>query len=194
MCTWDMTDGRCIESVKLQYVHTKIQPYQTVGQEEPRLFCNGFYAEILIISPQTLEILFTLTSRLNPDWITAMHVIRPPKRQDDVVIGLSVSGVVKVWTLAGNESRSSEPIYENESKPIRCLNPVKLVCCSFNLRTVLVVCGKCWQIYDAGDFSLLSSIEAKIGERWSGGDFISADRVIISSDLGYSYMYKLPSK
>lgn len=58
-----------------------LQPYVMIGQDESRLFCNGYYAEILIISSQTLEILFTLTSRLNPDWITAMHVIRPPKRQ-----------------------------------------------------------------------------------------------------------------
>jgi len=51
------------------------------GQEDTRLFCNGYYSEILVIDAQTLDILFSLTSRVNPDWIGAMHVIRPAKRQ-----------------------------------------------------------------------------------------------------------------
>lgn len=123
-----------------------------------------------------------------------MHVVRPPKRQDDVVIGLSLAGVVKVWTLSGNESRSSEPIYENEFKPLRCSNPLKLVCCSYNLRTVLVISRKNWQIYDAGDFSLLCSIDANPAERWTGGDFLTAERVVVWSDVGKGYLYKLPTK
>lgn len=65
---------------------------------------------------------------------------------DDVVIALTVSGVVKVWFLTGNETRSSEPIYEEESKPIRCLNSLRLTCCAFNQRTILIVCAKFWQV------------------------------------------------
>lgn len=142
-----------------------IQTYHMASHDEIRLFCNGYYSEILVMDASTLDIIYTLTSRVNPDWISAMHVIRPAKRQglfdheiflwisywlsiyaDDVVIGLSISGVVKVWTLTGNETRSSEPIYEDESKPVRCLNALKLTCCIYNLRTVLIVCTKYWQV------------------------------------------------
>ena len=52
-----------------------------MGHEDVRLFCNGYYAEILIMDVTTLEVIYTLTSRVNPDWISAMHVLRPAKRQ-----------------------------------------------------------------------------------------------------------------
>lgn len=50
------------------------------------------------------------------------------------------------------------------------------------------------QIFDAGDFSVLCSVTAPRGERWMAGDFLSADRVIIWSDEGHGYLYKLPAK
>lgn len=46
-----------------------------------RLFCNGYYAEILVMDVLTLDILFTLSSRVNPDWISTMHILRPGKSQ-----------------------------------------------------------------------------------------------------------------
>lgn len=46
MCTWDLVDGKCRESVKLSYVHTAMQPYQMNTCEDIRLFCNGCYAEV----------------------------------------------------------------------------------------------------------------------------------------------------
>lgn len=54
--------------------------------------------------------------------------------------------MVKVWALTGNEVNSLDPIYEDESKPLRCLNAIKLTCCIYNQRTVLVVCAKYWQV------------------------------------------------
>lgn len=50
------------------------------------------------------------------------------------------------------------------------------------------------QIFDAGDFSVLCSITAPRGERWMAGDFLAADRVILWSDEGHGYLYKLPAK
>ena len=41
---------------------------------------------------------------------------------------------------------------EDESKQIRCLNAQTLRCCPGNLRTVLIVCSKYWQV------SLISSL------------------------------------
>ena len=77
-------------------------------------------------------------------------------KAEDVVIGLSIAGVVKVWTLTGHEIRSTEPIYEDESKPIRCLNAIRMTCCIYNQRTVLVVCTKYWQVLDVWSSFLIT--------------------------------------
>lgn len=53
------------------------------GTDDDRLFCNGYYAEILIMDPFSLEVLFSLASRVNPDWISALHVLRPAKRKGE---------------------------------------------------------------------------------------------------------------
>ena len=50
------------------------------------------------------------------------------------------------------------------------------------------------QIFDAGDFSVLCSVTAPPSERWMAGDFLAADRVILWSDEGHGYLYKLPAK
>ncbi|KAF9417262.1 hypothetical protein HW555_005576 [Spodoptera exigua] len=182
MCTWDLVDGKCRESA-----------YHMCNSEDLRLFCNGYYAEILIMDPFSLEILFSLSSKMNPDWISALHVLRPSSRKDDVVLAISITGTVKVWSLLGHENKQSEPIYENESKQIRCLNALSLNCCAYNQRTVLIVCAKYCQIYDAGDFSVLCSIQAPSGERWMSGDFLAPDRVLVCSTEGKGYLYKLPA-
>jgi len=65
---------------------------------------------------------------------------------DDVVLALTTTGTVKVWTLFGQETKNSEPFYENESKQIRCLNALSMTCCAYNQRTVLIVCSKYWQV------------------------------------------------
>jgi WD repeat-containing protein 7 len=56
------------------------------GTDDDRLFCNGYYAEILIMDPFSLEILFSLASRVNPDWISTLHVLRPAKRKGDFLM------------------------------------------------------------------------------------------------------------
>ena len=147
------------------------------------------------MDPANLEVLFQLSSRVNPDWIATFHVLRPRNRQDDVVLALTTTGTVKVWTLNGNEDEKGKDqvILENESKTIRCVNAVSMTCCVYNMRTVLVVCSTYWNIYDAGDFTCLLSVDCHRGERWIGGEFISAERVCAWSDDGKAYIYKLPT-
>lgn len=193
MCLWDLTDGRCIEHTKMSITHTSMQAYQMMYCKDVRLVCNGYYPDIHIIHPHTLEIVFSLSSRLQADWISALCVLRPIKREDDVVIAMSNSGTVKVWTLSVTEGHVARPIYEDESKQLRCLNAQTLHCCAYNQRTVLIVCSKYWQIYDAGDFSLLCSESSRRGERWSGGEFIDIDRIVVWSNDGKGYLYKLPT-
>lgn len=48
--------------------------------------------------------------------------------------------------------------------------------------------------YFSGDFSVLCSYLAPRGERWMAGDFLAIDRIIMWSDAGKGYLYKLPSK
>ncbi|XP_065568278.1 WD repeat-containing protein 7-like isoform X2 [Artemia franciscana] len=193
MCSWDLVTGQCLESVKLPYVHTYIQAHHVSSGDYIRLFCIGKYSDILIMDPMTLEISATLTSRYHTDWYSAIHVLKPARRPDDVVLAVTIRGVVRVWTLGGHELKNNETVTENESKQVDCINPVSMTCCVYNQRTVLLVSAQCWQIYDAGDFSLLSSNPAKDGEQWMGGDFIASDRVIIWSSKGRTFMFKLPT-
>jgi WD repeat-containing protein 7 len=119
-----------------------------------------------------------------------------------------------MWPLPAGVGKGSDPLYETESKQIRCLNAISMSCCAYNQRTVLIVCAKFWQvrtklklclstrslinrdlqIYDAGDFSVLCSVCPPRGERWLGGEFLTADRVLMWSDEGRGYMYRLPTK
>lgn len=66
---------------------------------------------------------------------------------DDVVLGLTTSGVVKVWTVGAQDlNNSGEPVLEHESKQIRCLNATSMTCCLYNQRTVIIVSPKTWQV------------------------------------------------
>jgi len=66
---------------------------------------------------------------------------------DDVVLGLTTTGTVKVWTLEPRDYGPTDTsVFENESKQIRCLNALTMACCSQHQRTVLIVCSKCWQV------------------------------------------------
>ena len=60
------------------------QAYHFSATKDIRLVCNGYYPEILIIDPSSFEILYTLSSRVTPDWISACCVIRPMKRDGKI--------------------------------------------------------------------------------------------------------------
>ncbi|XP_028336616.1 WD repeat-containing protein 7 isoform X7 [Physeter macrocephalus] len=197
MCLWDVNDGRCIEFTKLACTHTGIQFYQfSVGnQREGRLLCHGHYPEILVVDASSLEVLYSLVSKISPDWISSMSVIRSHRTQEDTVVALSVMGILKVWIVTSEISglQDTEPIFEEESKPIYCQNCQSISFCAFTQRSLLVVCSKYWRVFDAGDYSLLCSGPSENGQTWTGGDFVSADKVIIWTENGQSYIYKLPA-
>uniref|UniRef100_A0A8C0GKQ4 WD repeat-containing protein 7 n=1 Tax=Chelonoidis abingdonii TaxID=106734 RepID=A0A8C0GKQ4_CHEAB len=197
MCLWDVNDGRCIEFTKLACTHTGIQFYQfTVGtQREGRLLCHGHYPEILVVDATSLEVLYSLVSKISPDWISSMSIIRSHRTQEDTVVAVSVTGILKVWIVTSEVSRmqDTEPIFEEESKPIYCQNCQSISFCAFTQRSLLVVCSKYWRVFDAGDYSLLCSVPSENGQTWTGGDFVSADKVIIWTEDGQSFIYKLPA-
>lgn len=50
------------------------------------------------------------------------------------------------------------------------------------------------QVFDAADYSLLCSVPSESEQVWTGGEFIAADKVIIWTEDGCSYVYKLPAR
>uniref|UniRef100_A0A3B4BSR5 WD repeat domain 7 n=1 Tax=Pygocentrus nattereri TaxID=42514 RepID=A0A3B4BSR5_PYGNA len=197
MCLWDVNDGRCIEFTKLACAHTGIQFYQfTIGtQREGRLLCNGHYPEILVVDATSLEVLYSLVSKISPDWISSMSIIRSHRTQEDTVVAVSVTGILKVWIITAEVSRMQDmdPVFEEESKPIYCQGCQSISFCTFTQLSLLVVCSKYWRVFDAGDFSLLCSVPSENDQAWTGGEFIAADKVIIWTEDGCSYIYKLPA-
>uniref|UniRef100_A0A2K5SH23 WD repeat-containing protein 7 n=1 Tax=Cebus imitator TaxID=2715852 RepID=A0A2K5SH23_CEBIM len=150
MCLWDVSDGRCIEFTKLACTHTGIQFYQfSVGnQREGRLLCHGHYPEILVVDATSLEVLYSLVSKISPDWISSMSIIRSHRTQEDTVVALSVTGILKVWIVTSeiSDTQDTEPIFEEESKPIYCQNCQSISFCAFTQRSLLVVCSKYWRL------------------------------------------------
>uniref|UniRef100_A0A8D3C8X4 WD repeat domain 7 n=1 Tax=Scophthalmus maximus TaxID=52904 RepID=A0A8D3C8X4_SCOMX len=197
MCLWDVNDGRCIEFTKLACAHTGIQFYQfTIGTErEGRLLCNGHYPEILVVDATSLEVLYSLVSKISPDWISSMSIIRSHRTQEDTVVAVSVTGILKVWIITAEVSRMQDldPVFEEESKPIYCQGCQSISFCTFTQSSLLVVCSKYWRVFDAGDYSLLCSVPSDTDQAWTGGEFIAADKVIIWTEDGCSYIYKLPA-
>ncbi|NXL16626.1 WDR7 protein, partial [Setophaga kirtlandii] len=197
MCLWDVNDGRCIEFTKLACAHTGIQFYQfTVGtQREGRLLCHGHYPEILVVDATSLEVLYSLISKISPDWISSMAIIRSNRTQEDTVVAVSVTGILKVWIITSEVSRMQDttPVFEEESKPIYCENCQSISFCAFTQRSLLVVCSKYWRVFDAGDYSLLCSVPSENEQTWTGGDFVAADKVIVWTEDGQSFIYKLPA-
>ncbi|XP_069369781.1 WD repeat-containing protein 7 isoform X2 [Paralichthys olivaceus] len=192
MCLWDVNDGRCIEFTKLACAHTGIQFYQfTIGtQREGRLLCNGHYPEILVVDATSLEVLYSLVSKISPDWISSMSIIRSHRTQEDTVVAVSVTGILKVWIITAEDL---DPVFEEESKPIYCQGCQSISFCTFTQSSLLVVCSKYWRVFDAGDYSLLCSVPSDTDQAWTGGEFIAADKVIIWTEDGCSYIYKLPA-
>ncbi|NWQ69476.1 WDR7 protein, partial [Neopipo cinnamomea] len=194
MCLWDVNDGRCIEFTKLACAHTGIQ--FTVGsQREGRLLCHGHYPEILVVDATSLEVLYSLISKISPDWISSMSIIRSNRTQEDTVVAVSVTGILKVWIITSEVSRLQDttPVFEEESKPIYCQNCQSISFCAFTQRSLLVVCSKYWRVFDAGDYSLLCSVPGENDQTWTGGDFVAADKVIVWTEDGQSFIYKLPA-
>uniref|UniRef100_A0A8C7ZCL1 WD repeat domain 7 n=1 Tax=Oryzias sinensis TaxID=183150 RepID=A0A8C7ZCL1_9TELE len=195
MCLWDVNDGRCIEFTKLACAHTGIQFYQfTIGTEkEGRLLCNGHYPEILVVDATSLEVLYSLVSKICPDWISSMSIIRSHRTQEDTVVAVSVTGILKVWIITAEVIITPVKRCDEESKPIHCQGCQSISFCSFTQSSLLVVCSKYWRVFDAGDYSLLCSVASENDQSWTGGEFVAADRVIIWTEDGCSYIYKLPA-
>ena len=57
------------------------QAYHFRSSNTMRLLCNGYYPEVLVVDPNSFEIVHTLCCKVAPDWISACCHIQPPHRQ-----------------------------------------------------------------------------------------------------------------
>lgn len=193
ICLWNVEDGQCLENKKTQYTHTFMQSFK-ISAKECRLFCVGHYAEILVIDPKTFNIKFRLSSKDQPNWISSIHILQPPQLSNIVIIGLSITGIVRIWTITDEANKSLDPIYDNDRKELSCLKSVQIISNPESMRLILIVCPQQWQIYDATDFRKLCTVEAMNGEHWTGGNFITRDQVLVWSDVGDGYLYHVTTK
>jgi WD repeat-containing protein 7 len=100
------------------------------------------------MDPMSLDILYTLVSREQHEWIKTLCISTLANKTDDVIVGVSMSGIVKLWTVSGGEQRGAE-IVEHEFKKCSCENAVALVSCPGKQRIFLVVCPKFFQVIQA---------------------------------------------
>uniref|UniRef100_A0A8C4V711 WD repeat domain 72 n=1 Tax=Falco tinnunculus TaxID=100819 RepID=A0A8C4V711_FALTI len=112
MCVWNVTSGQCIENAKLPYRHTAIYYYHCSFRMtgEGWLLCCGEYQDVLIIDAKTLGVLHTLSSSQSSDWINCMCIVHSARIQEDSLVAVSVSGVLKVWDLSS--SLNSIQVYD----------------------------------------------------------------------------------
>ncbi|XP_072889222.1 WD repeat-containing protein 72-like isoform X6 [Hemitrygon akajei] len=198
MCLWNVTSGQCIEHTKLPFTHTSIYYYYRSFRMsgDGWLLCCGQYQDILVIDARSLELLHALVSSATPDWISSMCIVRSQRIQEDSLVGVSVTGELKVWDLSSsvNGVQARENVYEAESKSLRCFNCQAVCFCTYTERLLLVVCSDCWKVFDYCDFSLLCFVSCKDGHHWAGGEVIAANKIIVWTEDGQSYIYQLPDR
>lgn len=111
-----------------------------------RLFCIGNYIDVLVIDPISLDILYTLASREQHECIKALCINSLSNQNDDVIVGVSISGVIKLWTLNANEVKGSE-IVEHEYRKSVCENANTISSCPGKQRIFIIVCPNFFQVF-----------------------------------------------
>ncbi|XP_075431833.1 WD repeat-containing protein 72 isoform X1 [Ascaphus truei] len=194
MCVWNVTNGLCIESAKLPYMHTAICYYHCSFRMtgEGWLLCCGQYQDVLIVDAKTLQALHTFKSQ-SSDWISCMCIVHSTRIQEDSLVVISAAGDLKVWDLSSsvNSLQEKQNVYETESKSLGLTNCRAVRFCTYTERLLLVICYNSWKVYDYCDFSLLCSENYKSGQSFAGGAFLAANRLIIWTEDGHSYIYQL---
>ncbi|XP_072326775.1 WD repeat-containing protein 72-like isoform X2 [Scyliorhinus torazame] len=198
MCLWNVTNGQCIEHAKLPFTHTAIYYYYRHFRMsgDGWLLCCGEYQDVLVIDARSLQLLHALVSSTTPDWISSMCIVHSQRIQEDSLVGISVTGDLKVWDLSSsvNGVQARENVFEAESKSLQCFNCQAVCFCTYTERLLLVVCSDCWKVFDYCDFSLLCFVNSSHGHQWTGGEVLAANKIIIWTENGHGYIYQLPDR
>nr|XP_033776628.1 WD repeat-containing protein 72 [Geotrypetes seraphini] len=194
ICVWNVTNGQCIENAMLPYRHTSICYYHSSFRMtgEGWLLCCGQYQDVLIIDAKTLEVLHTLKSQAS-DWISCMCLIHSTRIQEDSLVAISVTGALKLWDLSSsiNSIQEKQNVYETESKSLELKNWQAVRFCTHTERLLLIVCSDYWKVFDYCDFSLLCTEASGSGQSFAGGEFLAANRLILWTECGHSFIYQL---
>uniref|UniRef100_A0A914LM41 WD_REPEATS_REGION domain-containing protein n=1 Tax=Meloidogyne incognita TaxID=6306 RepID=A0A914LM41_MELIC len=190
ICLWDSADGRIIDSMRTNYVHRKMKPYACKNLHEI-LFCVGDYTDVVAIHPHDLNVLYTLNSRAEPDWLNSITLVKPNDKID-VLIGVSLSGVAKLWSLneLNMKDNTTNILFEEESKFIAPRNVHSITCSEKNVRMMLVVCANSWQVIDPSTLGQLVVSECAIEAL--EGMIVDIDKVAIGFADSTIVLFQLP--
>ncbi|VBB32022.1 unnamed protein product, partial [Acanthocheilonema viteae] len=187
---WDSADGRTIDNIFMAHVHRQIVPYHMTKSSFNLcgLYCIGDYAEVVVIDPQDMNILFTLNSRVEPDWVAAFTIISHPSKQD-AVLGITTCGMVKVWVLLDLDKKEL-PIYEAESRNMEINEVCSMSWHPSSPSIFLVFNSGSWQIFQLDDLNRLIVYFSE--EQICDGKLLSDERSAVACADGCVYIYQLP--
>uniref|UniRef100_A0A0V0JCZ6 Uncharacterized protein n=1 Tax=Schistocephalus solidus TaxID=70667 RepID=A0A0V0JCZ6_SCHSO len=192
LALWNWGDGTCVKfRLDSRYQHIRIESYQPSFLDARLLFCCGRYPCIVVMHAMQLTPLYTLSSTSQPDWIADLSVFTHSNLHQEVVLGISASGVITVWTLTGDELLG-ETTHEHESRIVVVSSKIlQIHCCRQFPRLVLVVSTSEWRVLDAIDCSTLAKSSAPPDVSLTGGAFFHKEYVAIYTNHGEVYVFRL---
>ncbi|VDO08564.1 unnamed protein product [Rodentolepis nana] len=193
LAIWNWEDGTCVDiRIDQNYRHTKIKSFQPSFTDGRLLFCSGQYPCIVVMHAMQLSNLYVLSSNSHPNWIQDFSLFTHTHLQQEVVLGVSNSAVVTVWTLTGKETLNSTN-FEHESRVVDTKsNVLQIHCCQQLPRLVLLICTDEWRILDAYDCSTLTLQKTSSEmEKFTGGSFFNRDYIAIFTAAGEGLIYRL---
>ncbi|THD28234.1 WD repeat-containing protein 7 [Fasciola hepatica] len=202
MALWNWQDGKCMEfKIDTRHQHTTIKSHQPSFLEYRLLFCCGRYPHIAVLHAMSLSVLFTLASQAHSDWISSFTVFTHPNQKrmctielhpnDEIVLGISFSSMVTLWTLNGEEVQG-EANYEHESRAIQCSSTVLQVhCCPHTPRCILMITSSGWQLLDAMTCSVFWSQPGPSNDSLVSGRFAGSNVLVLYCRSGTALLYRI---
>ncbi|CAK9302396.1 unnamed protein product [Gordionus sp. m RMFG-2023] len=199
---YDYENGHTINSVNYPEVNISIKankpihyPYSnksTLNTNSTYLYCIGTYPDIKVLDAISLLQLFKLCSKFTPNWITSFCFLHNTATELDVIIGISLTGCVKLWTLSKeNISSSLENLYENEAKSTELINCKCITYCHENPKIFLMVTATVFQLYNVATFTKLCHLDSFSSEKWCGGVFINKNYILVWTENVKAYMFRM---
>lgn len=147
------------------------------------------------MDPQDLTVVFNIASRVEPDWISCFTFVSRAEKEDQL-IGMTLSGMMKVWTLSELEKRDpGNSLYEDESKRLE-IQHIRGVCYYPSTRNMLLIVGSSsWMVLDIDDMSTIVFFKNdNFSKRCAAGFITDVDKVTIGFTDETINVYQLPIK
>ena len=58
----------------------------------------------------SLEVIYTLVSRDKNEWISVLYINELPNKHEEAIVGISVTGIIKLWTIGSGDFKVRFPI------------------------------------------------------------------------------------